>query len=333
MSYDAMRLEVLAELSQKIDAESVKVVLQILDTVADRYEISKRETALSIPGSIPEVVKQYISSRAVENVSINTLKYYKSTMLNFFAAVRKPYTDVTANDIRVFLYKYKQERKVKDSTLETIRVTINGFFTWCVEEELLTKNPCRKVSTIKAQPPTRHAMTMLELEKMRQLCKTPQEKATVDFLYSTGCRVQEMCDVKRSDVNWIERTVTIQRGKGGKSRVTYLNPEAIISLQLYMNSRNDDCEYLFRCDRFAHKMSRGSVEAELDRITDRAPGFFTTRITPHVFRHTAATTALRNGMPIEQVQRFLGHSKISTTLIYAQTDDSMVKTMHQRCVS
>ena len=332
MSYERMRIEMLAELSQRMDTESASIVLQIMDTVANKYEITTKETALSVPGSFPEILKVFISSKAVENVSMKTLAFYKTTLLNFLQTVQKSYMNITANDIRVYLFNYREQRHVKGATVENIRSIINSFYTWLVDEEYIDKNPCTKVQVIRSEPPQRHAMTLLELEKLRQLCETKQEKATVDFLYSTGCRVSEMCNMKKADVDWTEKTVTVRRGKGGKSRITYLNPEAVVSLSSYINSRTDDCEYLFTSKRFARKMSVRSVEVGIDKIISRAPECFNTHITPHVFRHTAATTALRNGMPIDQVKRFLGHSKVTTTLIYAATDDSIVKAMHQRCV-
>ena len=334
MGYDSMRVELLGMLQEQFPVADVAGILQIVDAVAYKYEINKKETALTVIGSVPEIVKLYIAAKAVENLTKGTLTYYKNGLLSFFSSVRKNYTDITANDIRVYLYYYKQERGVSDSTLERMRVVINSFFTWLVEEEYLQKNPCRKVATIHSVPEKRHSMSMIELEKLRELCADKREKAVVDFLYSTGCRVQELCNVKISDIDLAEKTVQITKGKGGKSRVTYLNPEAIVSLSAYIQSRNDNCEYAFsRIRGGVGQLHKKAIEEMIDRIVAREPGSFKTHITPHVFRHTAATVALRNGMPIDQVQRFLGHSKISTTLIYAETDDSMVKSLHQKCVS
>ena len=332
MNYDSMRLELIGKLSEQFPAETVERIVTTVDVVSNGYEISRKETGLIVNGSIPEIVKVYIAAKAVENLSRGSLENYRLTLVNFFSTVNKPLSDITANDIRIYLYNYKKERNVKDSTLESKRIVIHSFFAWCVDEEYLSKNPARKVSPIRIQQPNRHGMTPLELERFRSLCQTKREKATVDFLFSTGCRVQELCNVKKSDIDWNEKTVNIVHGKGGKNRVTFLNPEAIISLSDYINSRNDDCEYLFTTTRQHKQLSKKSVEVSINNIASRSTKEFSTHITPHVFRHTAATVALRNGMPIEQVQRFLGHSKISTTLIYASTDDNMVKMNHQKCV-
>lgn len=334
MSYDSMRTELIGKMTEKYSVDLINGFLSILDIVAAGYEVERKEMGLSVIGESPEIVKIYIASKAVEHLSMGTLKLYKLRLDNFFKTVRKSFTDITTNDIRVYLYGYKAQRGTSDQTLESMRMCFNSFFQWLVEEEYITKNPVRKISPIKFQPSERHAMSPLELEKLRSLCQSKREKAIVDFLYSTGCRVSELCDAKKKDVNWTDRTFHVVCGKGGKSRTTYLNAECIISLREYLSSRNDDDEHLFTTERRPFNgFGKKAVENILTDIVKRSPESFTTHITPHVFRHTSATIALRNGMPIEQVQRFLGHSKVATTLIYAATDDSMVKSSHQRCVS
>jgi len=334
MSYDSMRTELISKMTEKYPVDLINDILTSLDIVAAGYEIERKEMGLSIIGDSPEIVKIYVASKAVEHLSMGTLKLYKLRLDNFFKTVRKSFADITTNDVRVYLFNYKAQRNISDHTLESMRMCFNSFFQWLVEEEYITRNPVRKISTIKFQPSERHAMSPLELEKLRSLCKSKREKAIVDFLYSTGCRVSELCHAKKNDVNWADRTFHVVCGKGGKSRTTYLNAECIISLKEYLASRNDDDDHLFTTERrpfngFGNK----AVENLLNDIVSRSPDSFVTHITPHVFRHTSATIALRNGMPIEQVQRFLGHSKVATTLIYAATDDSMVKSSHQRCVS
>lgn len=333
MSYDIMRVELIGKLQDNFPADSVEGIMNIIDSVAGGYEIKKQETALTVVEGVPDVVKLYISAKACENLSQRTLEGYYRNLARFFQTVRKSYKDITTNDVRVYLFQYKQTRNVGGSMLNWIRMSLMGFFDWLIGEELIKTNPVRKIGVIKAEQPNRHSMTMLELEKLRSLCKDRKEKAIIDFMYSTGCRVSEMCNVKLTDVNLQEKTVNITKAKGGKNRVTYLNAEAVVSITDYLNTRKEQSEYLFTSFRGGRQMCKRSVEDWLKKLTERAPGYFQTHITPHVFRHTAATTALRNGMPLEQVQRFLGHAKISTTQIYASTDDSSVKLNHQKCVS
>ena len=175
-------------------------------------------------------------------------------------------------------------------------------------------------------------MTPLELETVRSSCKTLREKAMVDFLYSSACRVSEFCALNLSDINWNDHTIHIVRGKGGKGRTTYLNPEAEISLRAYLDSRKDDSPALFVGCRSPHnRLAVKAVQNEIQKIVRRAN--ISAHVTPHIFRHTAASLALQRGMPLEQVQRFLGHSRIQTTLRYAKTLSQDVQLSHNHFVA
>lgn len=230
-----------------------------------------------------------------------------------------------------YLCWYKENRKVKESSLETIRIILNGFFQWLVDEGQAESNPVRRVAPIKFQYAERVPLTELELARMRAACKTKRQKALVDFLFSTGCRVAELADMTIDDVDFARSEVRILHGKGDKSRTSYLNAESVVSLRAYLDSRKDNCPSLFPSITAPHKVNKRSYEVEIAKVA-KAAGIGR-QVTPHTFRHTAATLALRRGMKIEEVQRFLGHSKIQTTLIYARISDDATKASHQRYVS
>lgn len=175
-------------------------------------------------------------------------------------------------------------------------------------------------------------MTALELETVRCVCHTLREKAMVDFLYSSACRVSEFCALDKTDIDWQDHTIHIERGKGGKGRTTFLNAEAEISLRAYLDSRNDDSPALFVGCRAPHnRLAVKAVQNEIQKILKRCN--INCHVTPHIFRHTAASLALQRGMPLEQVQRFLGHSKIQTTLRYAKTLQQDVHISHSHFVA
>ena len=175
-------------------------------------------------------------------------------------------------------------------------------------------------------------MTALELEKVRNACRSLREKALVDFLYSTAARVSELSNLDIRHVNLTDHTVRIEHGKGDKGRTTFLNAEAEISLRAYLDSRTDDCAALF-VNKYGEKrrMQKRSIEDEICRIVSRCD--LSVHVTPHIFRHTAASLALQRGMPIEQVQKFLGHARIQTTLRYAKILSADVKSSHAKYVA
>ena len=333
MSYDLFRADYSSRLSGVLpDPALLPEILHVLDIVSVSYDIKKTCTDLIVYDGLPEPVRLYIASASIENLAKGTLEGYYRILSMFFSVVHKPVDQVTANDVRLYLHNYKLNRKVKDHSLDHIRICLNGFFEWCADEEIIRRNPIRKKCKIKYAEPERLPLSALELEKVRDACKDLREKAMVDFLYSTAARVSEFCALNKDDINWQEHTVRIRHGKGDKARTTFLNPEAEISLRAYLASRSDGSEALFVAHRAPHnRLGVKSVQDEIRRIVSRVK--LSVHVTPHIFRHTAASLALQRCMPIEQVQKFLGHAKIQTTLRYAKVLDFDVRQNHARYVS
>ena len=331
VSYECFRLD-FADRLANLGIPQMPEILAALDAAASAYDVTRKTTDIIPADGIPPAVRMYIASKYVEHLSPGTLKLYNLRLNQFFEVVRKSLEQITANDVRVFLYKFKETRNIKDSTLEGVRLCLNSFFEWCTQEDILIKNPVRRIPAIRVDVPERLPMTALELETVRGSCKTLREKAMVDFLYSSACRVSEFCALNLSDINWQDHTIHIVRGKGGKGRTTYLNPESEISLRAYLDSRKDDSPALFVGCRAPHnRLAVKAVQNEVQKIVRRAN--ISAHVTPHIFRHTAASLALQRGMPLEQVQRFLGHSRIQTTLRYAKTLSQDVQLSHNHFVA
>ena len=332
MSYEMLRNEYAAQLTD-LPEDQLRHVLNVLDIVAIRYDIQKACTDLSVSTDpVPQIVRMHIAAKSIEGKSKTTLSARLIILRQFFGTVRIPYDRITANDIRVYLHNYREQRHVSDSTLDRIRCNIKIFYSWCVDEGYLDRNPAAKIGVIKHQDTEREPLTSLQLEIVRSVCRTAREKALVDFFYSTACRVSEFCDMLISDVDLDNQTVHIRHGKGDKARTSYLNAEAVISLRTYLATRKDDCPYLFVSDyRPVHQLTPANIQRIFRDLEPRTG--MQLHLHPHKFRHTAATEALAHGMPVEQVQRFLGHSKIDTTLIYAKISDDAVKESHRRALA
>ena len=331
MSYESFRLDFADHLTA-LGIDQLPTILAALDDVSSSYDINRKCTDIIPADELPQAVRLYIASKCVEHLSKGTLDLYLLRLTQFFTAVRKPVEEITTNDVRVYLFKYKAEHKIMDSTLEGIRLCLNSFFEWCSQEDIFRKNVVRRIPAIRVDSPERLPMTPLELETVRGVCKTLREKAMVDFLYSSACRVSEFCALNITDVNLTDHTIHIERGKGGKGRTTFLNPEAEISLRAYLASRNDNSPALFVGCRSPHnRLAVKAVQNEIQKIVLRSN--ITVHVTPHIFRHTAASLALQRGMPLEQVQRFLGHSRIQTTLRYAKTLQADVQISHNHFVA
>ena len=332
MSFESFRAELISRLAGNIPGEHLNSVLNVMDEMSSTWDFQQHTTAITVAGGLPDAVRLYLASKSIENVAHSSLENYLYTLKAFFGAVHKNVEDITSADVRLWLNWYKQQHKIKDVSLDKKRVMLNSFFSWCVDEDIIRKNPMKQIKPIRCDDPERLPLSPLELEKVRKACKTLREKAIVDFLYSTAIRVSEFCSLDISSVDFVDHTVRIERGKGGKGRTTYLNPEAEVSLRSYLESRQDDCEALFvSCRGRRHRLAKQAVENEISSIVSRCK--LSVHVTPHIFRHTAASLALQRGMPIEQVQKFLGHSKIQTTLRYAKILQADVKASHSKYVA
>ena len=332
--FDDFRLYMIRELFETgIDNESIQHVMAIIDKASTEYDVNRKET-MPVPISMTwqRVLVEYLACRSIEGLSNETLYNYRTTLSLFLSFVRKPIEDIKPNDIRLYLYQYQQQRNISNRTLDKLRNTIASFFRWAYNEERIERDPCASIQPIKYTITPRTALSQLELEYIRKSCGDIREKAIIETLYSTGCRVSELCRILKSDVDWKNQTIQVF-GKGGKYRTVFINAKAYVTLQDYLKMRTDSDEHLFVSDRKPHGgLTRYAVEHIVSEISDRAYRLIGKRVTPHIFRHTTATTALQNGMPVQNISRMLGHSQIETTMVYAEVNNGDVQRDHLRYV-
>jgi site-specific recombinase XerD len=151
----------------------------------------------------------------------------------------------------------------------------------------------------------------------------------VEILASTGMRVGELVRLDRADINFIERSCIVF-GKGESEREVYFDARTKLHLSEYIASRNDDGTALFVSGKSPHgRLTISGVEKVLRELGKEAE---IAKVHPHRFRRTLATMAIDKGMPIEQVQKLLGHVKIDTTMHYAMVNQSNVKNAHRKYI-
>ena len=268
-------------------------------------------------------IEQFIIAKRLEGKSETTLSGYELALRNLDAASVKRIEELGTDDLRSYLYNYRQERNITDRSLEQMRKIFSSFYRWLVEEKVILFNPVDRIKKIKYTAEPRTAIEPLDLEKIREACDNLRDKAIIEFLFSTGARVSEVSNAKISDINFHDKSVRIL-GKGEKYRTVYINARAELALQRYIESRDDDNPSLFVSLRRPHNtLQKSGIEAMVKRVAGRTD--ITDNIVPHKFRHTTATIAMQNGMTVQEVQKLLGHSNINTTMIYAETDDEELK--------
>lgn len=327
--YEHFRNKLATELSKTYTNADIWKILAYVDKVAYDYDITEKSTEIMcIEDVFPPIAKTYIAVKSLEGLSGASINLYENRLRIFFEMVGKQPQDVTTNDIRIYLATYKAQRGVSDRTLDKYRQILDSFFKWAVDEEYMTKNPCRNIKAIKYEVKPRRSLSRIQLEELRRACRTKRERAIIDTLFSTGCRVAELVNMKKSDVNPDGESIQIV-GKGKKHNTVYLNSNAILSLNEYFSERQDSSEYLFVSEYRPHnQMSTRLVESILSDLS-QIIGF---KVTPHVIRHTTATLGLQSGMKITEVQKMLGHASVNTTQIYAETSQEDVRTAHLKYV-
>lgn len=319
------------------------IIFEILDEMAEHLNVEQQKKLqqvltkkLSGNTCVPEKItnstylKMFMDAKKVEGCSERTLNYYKTTLEKFFELVTVPVRKITTERIRQFLAEYQQINNCGNATVDNIRRNISSFFSWMEEEDYILKSPMHRIHKIKTKKQVKEVITDEAIEKLRDGCSCIRDLAIIDLLYSTGIRVGELVNLNISDINFEERECIVF-GKGDKERRVYFDAKAKLHLQAYLRTRHDDNPALFvTLDEPYDRLKISGVEIRLRRL-GRSQNL--DRIHPHKFRRTMATRAIDKGMPVEQVQKILGHSQIDTTMQYAMVNQVNVKSSHRKFVA
>lgn len=290
--------------------------------------IRRTETEKSIPNA--QYLTMFLNAKKIEGCSERTLAYYKTTIERLLESVHESIRKVTTNDIREYLADYQSWNNCSKTTIDNVRRNISSFFTWLEEEDYIIKSPMRRIHKIKVTQVVKEIISDEEIEKMRDKCKSLRDLAIIDLLYSTGIRIGELVQLNVDDINFEERECIVF-GKGSKERRVYFDAKTKIHLQGYINNRVDKNPALFVTLHAPYaRLKISGIEIRLRRL-GRELGI--SKVHPHKFRRTMATRAIDKGMPIEQVQKLLGHSQIDTTMHYAIVNQTNVKVSHRKFIA
>lgn len=277
----------------------------------------------------PDLLEGFLNAKRIEGCSEKTLQYYRDTIQAMLDGIGKNARQILTEDLRRYMTEYQSNRKVGKVTIDNIRRIISSFFSWLEDEDKIVKSPARRIHKVKTAKVVKDTYTDEALEQMRDSCSNIRDLAIIDMLASTGMRVGEMVGLNREDVNFAERECVVL-GKGNKERIVYFDARAKLHLQNYLETRTDQNEALFVTVRSPNnRLQIGGIETMLRKLGNRLN---ISKVHPHKFRRTLATTAIDKGMPIEQVQQLLGHQKIDTTMHYAMVKQQNVKQAHRKYI-
>lgn len=321
----------LLELQDQLSGDQLKKLKDVLTVECANYLIVEQKNEVVIYDETSDIAayKQFFVSKKIQGLSSGTLDLYMQTINLFMRSVMKPFSDVTTNDIRLFIANREMIDRVSKGTLARERGCIVRFFKWLCNEEYIAKDPGARVENIKVPKRRKQEFSELEVEKLRSVAANSKEALVIELLLSTGCRVSELVSLNFRDYDQENDSITVI-GKGNKQRRLYLNAKAKMALNHYLKDVPHITGPLFFGQTLGKEMTSAGVQKLVKRLGDRAG---VANVHPHRFRRTAATLARRHGMPIELVMNFLGHESIDTTLKYSMIGDEELKLSHQKFVS
>ena len=321
---------ILQEMLPFLNNAQINKLQKVLNYEFEKLEIKiKNSNSLEIQSNF-NLINLFISAKRIEGCSEKSLKYYQTTIEKMVNNVKKSIQEITTNDLRDYLTIYQNTKSPSKTTTDNVRRVFSSFFSWLEDEDYILKSPVRRIHKIKTSTIVKETYSDENLEIMRDNCDCIRDLALIDMLASTGMRVGELVLLNIEDINFNERECIVF-GKGNKERVVYFDARTKIHLQNYLESRTDDNKALFVSLRAPfERIKIGGIEARLRKLGKELN---IPKVHPHKFRRTLATIAIDKGMPIEQLQRLLGHQRIDTTLQYAMVKQSNVKLAHKKFIS
>ena len=302
---------------------------EILTEICIYYKIEKLEQSQKeeMQRNNEDILNKFISSKEIEGCSIKTLNYYKDSISKMFEKINLPICEITTETLRNYLSDYKSNSNAGMVTIDNIRRVLSSFFAWLENEDYIVKSPVRRIHKVKATKKVKETLTDENLETLRDTCSNERDLAILELLISTGMRVGELTKLNISDMNFQERSCVVL-GKGNSEREVYFSAKSKMYIEKYLETRADNNEALFvSLIKPYNRLGISGVEILIRNLGKEAN---INKVHPHKFRRTMA---IDKGMPIEQVQKLLGHIKIDTTMEYAMVNQNNVKNSHRKFIT
>lgn len=319
---------VLGNMNVILSVEQLKQLKHAMEEVLADFDVCQKLSDGEIRvKENTDLLDVFISAKKIEGCSAKTLHYYKSSIEKLMMVVNKRVQEIETNDIRCYLAEQQENNQLSKVTIDNLRRIFSSFFSWLEDEDYIVKSPVRRIHKVRTDTLVKEIISDENMEVLRDSCQELRDIAMIDLLASTGMRVGELVKMNREDIDFQERQCVVF-GKGNKEREVYFNARTKIHLKKYLDERTDDNPALFVGFAKPHnRLTISGVEVRLRNLGKRAS---LNNVHPHKFRRTLATMAIDKGMPIEQVQKLLGHVKIDTTLHYAMVNQTNVKMAHRK---
>lgn len=244
--------------------------------------------------------------------------------------------DVTTEDVVSFLVS-RSRSQVSTRTLHRHLVVIRNFFSFCLEQNILSQDIAQHIDFPRLQKKLPHALAEYQMDQLLnpeafEGCLGLRDRSMIELMYATGLRVSELVALKLNDVN-LQGGYVLAFGKGSKERMVPIGQVALKLLEEYLREarpqilKGKASKYLFVTNR-GSALSRQSFWQNLKRYAKKQG--MTRHLSPHVLRHSFATHLLEGGADLRAVQVMLGHADISTTEIYTNISRKHLVKVHEK---
>lgn len=319
------KITLLKRVEQQLSSEiSVSDMYKVLAAFSDQLASFDVENIELESQNNDDLFDAYVSAMKIQGRSEKTIARYSYLIKRMVDSIKVPTREITVYHLRRYLSSEK-ERGLSDRTLEGMRQVFSAYFNWLQREGLITTNPVANLGAIKYQKKIKEVYTDIDLERMKFGCKSLRDRAIVAFLNSTGCRISEMAQLNRSDID-INNLECIVNGKGNKQRTVYLDQVTGMLISEYLKTRKDILPALF-IGKGTERISPQGVRSMLKNLSKETS---VSHVHPHKFRRTLATNLIRHGMPIQEVAAILGHDKLDTTMQYVVLDKNDIKHSYRK---
>lgn len=264
------------------------------------------------------MINEYINYLVyTKGYSVNTARLYANTLHAFAKAMQgRKWSDITKEDITNYLL-IKKTQGASNNTIVANISAIRGLFSWMSRNYPLQQNPARFIESPKKEKTIPHVLNSDDIIKAVEFEKNQDIKLAIMIMVSTGMRVSETRTLTYEQIN--ESTAqAIIKGKGNKERTIFFPSYIIESLKLRGKQEGD----VFQ--GWEDREFRYAIYLAFDRIG--------VKMSPHLLRHTFASSAINKGMRLDVLREILGHTSISTTQIYMHTNNMAMQSEYNRTI-
>jgi site-specific recombinase XerD len=301
-------------------AEMAKVLSVVSDNLA-AYTLEHNGVQMD---EHDDLLSAYMAAMQIQGRSAKTIERYRYIITRMMQAVGVSTRSITVYHLRRYLADEKA-RGIGDRTLEGYREVYSAYFNWLQRESLIDHNPAANLGAIKYQRKVKDVYSEVDLERMKYNCKSVRDRAIISFLMATGCRISEVTQLDREDVDLRAMECKVL-GKGNKERLVYFDSVTAMVLGEYLKTRLDDSPALF-AGRGSDRLQPAAIRKMLRQLGTNCN---IDHVHPHKFRRTLATTLIRHGMAIQEVASILGHDKLDTTMEYVILDKAEVANNYKK---